>query len=66
MASCKRKECLTIVDDHSQEAVDILVDRGSSGDYIERRLSEITRFRDPPLTIRTDQGLEIINDPRDQ
>ena len=34
MASGKRIKCLTIVDDYSREAFDILVDRGISGHYV--------------------------------
>jgi len=66
MASGKRIKCLTIVDDYSREAVDILVDRGISGHYVARRLSEIGRFRGLPLTIRTDQGPEFTGNALDQ
>lgn len=51
MSNGKRIKCLTIVDDYSREAVDILVGRGISGHYVARRLSEIGRFRSLPLTI---------------
>jgi putative transposase len=66
MASGKRIKCLTIVDDYSREAVDILVDRGISGHYVARRLSEIGCFRGLPLTIRTDQGPEFTGNALDQ
>ena len=66
MANGKRIKCLTIVDDFSREAVDILVDRGISGHYVARRLSEIGRFRGLPLTIRTDQGPEFTGNALDQ
>ncbi len=66
MSNGKRIKCLTIVDDYSREAVDILVDRGISGDYVARRLSEIGRFRGLPLTIRTDQGPEFTGNALDQ
>ena len=66
LATGKRIKCLTIVDDFSREAVDILVDRGISGHYVARRLSEIGRFRGLPLTIRTDQGPEFTGNALDQ
>jgi putative transposase len=66
MSNGKRIKCLTIVDDYSREAVDILLDRGISGHYVARRLSEIGRFRGLPLTIRTDQGPEFTGNALDQ
>jgi putative transposase len=66
MANGKRIKCLTIVDDYSREAIDILVDRVISGHYVARRLSEFGRFRGLPLTIRTDQGPEFAGNALDQ
>jgi putative transposase len=66
MANGKRIKYLTIVDDYSREAVDILVDRGISGHYVARRLSEIGRFRRLPLAIRTDQGSDFTGNALDQ
>jgi putative transposase len=66
MSNGKRIKRLTIVDDYSREAVDILVDRGMSGRYVARRLSEIGRFRGLPLTIRTDQGPDFSGNALDQ
>jgi putative transposase len=43
-----------------------LVDRGISGHYVARRLSEIGRFRGLPLTNRTDQGPEFTGNALDQ
>lgn len=66
MARGKRIKCLTIVDDYSREAVDILVDRSISGHYVARRLPEIGHFRGLPLTSRTDQGPEFTGNALDQ
>ena len=66
MASGKRIRCLTIVVDYPPEAVDILLERGISGHYVARRLSEIGPFRGLPLTIRTDQEPEFIGNALDQ
>lgn len=66
MANGKGTTCLTIVDDCSREAVDILVDRGKSGHYVARRLSEIGRSRGLPLTIGTYQGPEFTGNALDQ
>jgi putative transposase len=66
MSKGKRIKCLTIVDDYFRGAVDILIDRGISGHYVARRLSEIGRFRGLPLTIRTDRGPEFADNSLDQ
>jgi putative transposase len=66
MSNGKRIKCLTIVDDYSRELVNILVDRGISGHYVARRLSEIGRFRGLPLTILTDQGSEFTGNALDR
>jgi putative transposase len=53
----RRLKCLTIVDDLTREAIDIIVDHGISGQYITRVLDQAGRFRELPKVIRTDQGI---------
>lgn len=55
----RRLKFLNIVDDFTREAVDIVVDHGISGQYVTRVLDAIARFRELPMTIRTDQGPEF-------
>lgn len=55
----RRLKCLTIVDDFTKEAVDLVVDHGISGRYVTRVLETAGRFRPLPVTIRTDQGPEF-------
>ena len=59
LESGRRLKCLTIVDDFTKEAVDIVVDHGISGRYVARVLDAAGRFRQLPATIRTDQGPEF-------
>ena len=59
LESGRRLKCLTIVDDFTKEAVDIVVDHGISGRYVTRVLDAAGRFRQLPATIRTDQGPEF-------
>jgi putative transposase len=62
----RRLKCLTIVDDFSKEAVDIVLDHGISGLYVTRVLDQAARFRGLPRTIRTDQGPEFTGKALDQ
>jgi putative transposase len=62
----RRLKCLTIVDDFTKEAVDIVVDHGISGHYVTRALNAAARFRSLPETIRTDQGPEFTGKALDQ
>jgi putative transposase len=62
----RRLKCLTIVDDFTKEAVDIVVDHGISGLYVTRVLDRAGRFRGLPQTIRTDQGPEFTGRALDQ
>jgi putative transposase len=62
----RRLKCLTIVDDFTKEAVDIVVDHGISGHYVTRALDAAARFRCLPQTIRTDQGPEFTGKALDQ
>ena len=62
----RRRKCLTIVDDFSKEAVDIVVDHGICGQYVTRTLYAIARSRLLPETRRTDQGPEFTGYALDQ
>ena len=45
----RRLKCLTIVDDYTKGAIDILVDHGISGEYVTRGLDRVGQFRDECL-----------------
>jgi len=62
----RRLKCLTIVDDFSKEAIDIVVDHGISGQYVTRVLDQAAQFRSLPKVIRTDQGPEFTGRALDQ
>jgi putative transposase len=62
----RRLKCLTIVDDFTKEAVDIVVDHGICGHYVTRVLEQAARFRELPRMIRTDQGPEFTGKALDQ
>jgi putative transposase len=59
-------KCLTIVDDFTKEAVDIVVDHGISGHYVTRVLEQAARSRELSSAIRTDQGPESTAKALDQ
>ena len=52
-------KCLTVVDDCTKEAVEILVAKRINGQGVADALDAICRFRGYPATIRTDQGPEF-------
>ncbi len=62
----RRLRCLTIVDDFSRNAVDLVVDHGISGLYVTRVLDRAAKFRGLPRCIRTDQGPEFTGKALDQ
>lgn len=62
----RRLKVLTIVDDYTKEAVDIVVDRSIPGAYVVRILDQAARFRGLPKAIRTDQGPEFTGKALDQ
>ena len=66
LSNGRRIKCLTIVDDCTKEAVDIVVDHGISGEYVTRILDRAARFRGYPTAIRTDQGPEFTGHALDQ
>lgn len=62
----RRLKMLTIVDDFTKEAVDIVVDRSICGAYVSRALERAATFRGLPKMIRTDQGPEFTGKALDQ
>ncbi len=62
----RRIKILTIVDDCTKEAVDLVADFGISGHYVTRVLDQVARFRGYPKAIRTDQGPEFTGRALDQ
>lgn len=59
LANGRRLKVLTIVDDCTKEAIDLVVDFGISGHYVTRVLDQAARFRGYPAATRTDQGPEF-------
>lgn len=57
--SGRRIKCNTVIDDCSQECVDIAVDYGFGGEYIVRVLEQAAGFRGYPQAVRKDQGPEF-------
>lgn len=66
LATGRRIKILTLVDDFSKEALDLVVEHSISGDYVTRVLDRIAQFRGYPKAIRTDQGPEFTGKALDQ
>ena len=66
LANGRRIKVLTIVDDFTKEAVDLVADHGISGQYVVRVLQRAAQFRGLPAAIRTDQGPEFTGKALDQ
>ena len=66
LSSGRRLKVLTIVDDCTKEAIDLVVDFGISGQYVTRILDQAARFRGYPAAIRTDQGPEFTGKALDE
>jgi len=66
LSNGRRIKVLTIVDDFTKEAVDLVVDHGISGQYVVRVLQRAAQFRGLPAAIRTDQGPEFTGKALDQ
>jgi len=66
LASGRRIKVLTIVDDFTKEAVDLVADHGISGHYVVRVLERAAQFRGLPAAIRADQGPEFTGKALDQ
>jgi putative transposase len=62
----RRIKILTIVDDCTKEAVDLVADFGISGQYVTRVLDQTACFQGYPKAIRTDQGPEFTGRALDQ
>jgi putative transposase len=62
----RRVKCLTIVDDFTKEAIDIVPDHSIPGQYVTRVLDQAAQFRGLPAAIRTDQGPEFTGHALDQ
>lgn len=48
LANGRRIKVLTVVDDCTKEAIDLVADFGTSGHYVTRILDQAARFRDYP------------------
>ncbi len=59
LATGRRINCLTCVDDFTKECLTIIIAFGISGVQVTRILVSIALFRGYPATIRTDQGPEF-------
>jgi len=66
LANGRRIKVLTVVDDCTKEAIDLVADFGISGHYVTRILDQAARFRGYPKSIRTDQGPEFTGKALDQ
>ena len=66
LSNGRRIKILTIVDDCTKQAVDLVVDVSISGHYVTRILDRAARFRGYPSAIRTDQGPEFTGRALDQ
>lgn len=66
LSNGRRVKCLTVVDDFTKEAVDIVADHGISGLYVARALDRAARFRGYPKAVRIDQGPEFTSRALDQ
>jgi len=66
LANGRRLKVLTVVDDCTKEAVDLVADFGISGHYVTRILDQVARFRGYPKAVRTDQGPEFTGRELDQ
>jgi putative transposase len=59
-------KCLTVVDDCTKEAVEIVVAKRIDGQAVAEALDTVCRFRGYPAAIRTDQGPEFTGRALDQ
>ena len=66
LSSGRRLKCLTVVDDFTKEALELVLDHSITGEYVTRALDQAVRFRGAPRAIRTDQGPEFTGRALDQ
>jgi putative transposase len=64
--SGRRLKCLTLVDDFTKEAIEIVPDHSIPGMYVTRVLDRVGQLRGLPRAIRTDQGPEFTGKALDQ
>ncbi|NKI19638.1 IS3 family transposase [Spongiibacter sp. KMU-166] len=62
----RRLKILTVVDDYTKEALDLVVSHSISGDHVASALDAIAQFRGYPAAIRTDQGPEFTSKALDR
>jgi putative transposase len=66
LSSGRRLKCFTVVDDFTNEAIELVLDHSITGEYVTRALDQAVRFRGAPRAIRTDQGPEFTGRALDQ
>ena len=66
LACGQRIKCLTIVDDFTNECLNISVATGISGEQVARTLDAIAALKGYPQAVRTDQGPEFTSKALDQ
>jgi len=66
LSSGRRLKCLTVVDDFTKEAIEILPEHSIPALYVTRILDQAALLRGLPKTIRTDQGPEFTGRAFDQ
>ena len=66
LANGRRLKVLTVVDDCTKEAVNLVADFGISGHYVTRILDQVARFLGYPKAVRTDQGPKFTGRALDQ
>jgi putative transposase len=66
LSSGRRLKCLTVVDDFTKEALELVIDHSICGESVTRALDQVVRFRGAPRAIRTDQGPEFTGRALDQ
>jgi putative transposase len=66
LATGRMIKVLTVVKDCTKEAVGLFADFGISGHYVTQILDQVSRFREYPKTVRTDQGPDFTGRALDQ
>ena len=62
----RRLKILTLVDDFTKEALDLVVAHSICGEHVVRILDAVAQFRGYPAAVRTDQGPEFTSKALDQ
>ena len=66
LSNGRRIKCLSVVDDFTQECLDIAVDYAISGEYVTHVVDRVDQFRGLPRAIRTDRGPEFTSRAMDR